>query len=172
MRPSWDEYFMAMAVFVSSRSSCRHVRAGSVIVLDNRIIGTGYNGSPPGVKENCLDEFCRKEKREEQGYGDKYNTGNCIGVHAEMNALANLTRNIHQGAVLYTTVFPCPSCVKNLLAYHIKRIVYLKTYDKGETDLSMEMLREAGVELFRISLSAERLNQIIFDRKVTKFNVF
>ena len=172
MRPNWDEYFMSMAILASTRSSCRHVRAGSIIVLDNRIIGTGYNGSPPGVQENCVDAFCRKERRDDQGYGDKYNTGNCIGVHAEMNALANLTRSIHQGATLYTTIFPCPACTKNLLAYHIKRIVYLKMYDKGESDLSMELFSEAGVELFKVDLSSERLNQIIFDRKVSRFNVF
>ena len=171
MRPNWDEYFMSMAILASSRSSCKYVRAGSVIVLDNRIIGTGYNGAPVGVKENCLIIGCRKEK-----FGLKYeeslNTGKCIGIHAEMNALANLSREIHQGGTLYTTVFPCPACAKNLLAYNIKRVVYMKEYDSEETKLSIALFNEAGVQVDKLDLKPERLNQIIFDRKVSKINVF
>ena len=171
MRPNWDEYFMAIAVLVSSRSSCKNVRAGSVIVLGNRIIGTGYNGSPPGVKENCLDFGCRKEV---QGfkYEESLNTGRCIGVHAEMNALANLSREVHQGATLYTTIFPCPSCAKNLLAYNIKRVVYKKEYKHEESMLSTNLFREAGVQVEKLDLSQERLKQILFEQHNVDFDVF
>jgi len=171
MRPNWDEYFMAIAVLISSRSSCRHVRAGSIIVLNNRIIGTGYNGSPPGVKENCLDFGCRKEY---QGlkYEESLNTGKCIGVHAEMNALANLSREIHQGATLYTTIFPCPSCAKSLLAYNIKKVVYKREYDSEESKTSMALFREAGVQVEKLDLSSERLKEIIFSQPNVHFDVF
>lgn len=171
MRPKWDEYFMAIAILISSRSSCRHVRAGSVIVLDKRIIGTGYNGTPPGVKENCLDFGCRKEK-----FGLKYeeslNTGKCIGVHAEINALANLSREIHQGATLYTTIFPCPSCAKNLLAYNIKRVVYKKEYNQEESRLSMNLFKEAGIQVEKLDLNPERLKDILFSQHDVNFDVF
>ena len=160
MRPSWDEYFMAIAVVVSSRSSCHHVRAGSVIVLDNRIIGTGYNGAPPGVKDNCLDAGCRKENLGLK-YNDSLNTGKCIGVHAEMNALAHLTRNIHKGATLYTTIFPCPACAKNLLAYNIKRVIYLKEYDEEESKLSNQLFKEAGIKVEKIELDKEKMKGYI-----------
>lgn len=170
-RPNWDEYFMAMAVIVSTRANCRHVRAGSVIVLDKRIIGTGYNGAPVGIKENCLDAGCRKEGMGLK-YEDSLNTGKCIGVHAEMNALANLSRGIHKGASLYTTVFPCPSCAKNLLAYNIKRIVYMKEYNPEETKLSMKLFKEAGVSVEKLDLSSEKLMSFIFDQHNIKFGVF
>jgi len=171
MRPTWDEYFMAIAILVSSRSSCRNVRAGSVIVLDKRIIGTGYNGAPPGVKENCLDYGCRKEISG-LSYRESLNTGKCIGVHAEMNALANLSREIHKGATLYTTIFPCPACAKNLLAYNIKRIVYKKEYDKSESELSLRLFEEAGVEIEKLDLSSEKVKKILFSRQNVEFDVF
>lgn len=171
MRPNWDEYFMAIAIMCASRSSCRHVRAGSIFVLDKRIIGTGYNGSPPGVAKNCLEVGCRKEN-----LGLKYeaslNTGKCIGVHAEMNALANLSREIHQGATLYTTVFPCPSCAKNLLAYGVRKVVYKKEYNSEESRLSMALFSEAGVVVEKLELSQERLKQILFELPRVKFDVF
>lgn len=171
MRPNWDEYFMAIAIIVSSRSSCRHVKAGSVIVFDKRIIGTGYNGAPPGIKENCLEMGCRKEIAGFK-YNESLNTGRCIGAHAEMNALANLSREIHKGATLYTTIFPCPACAKNLLAYNIKRIVYKREYDKKETELSTVLFKEAGVEIKKLDLSQKRLNAIIFETPDVFFDVF
>ena len=171
MRPNWDEYFMAIAVIASTRASCNHVRAGCVIVLDKRIIGTGYNGSPAGVNDNCLKVGCRKEDAG-LDYKDSLNTGKCIGVHAEMNALANLSREIHQGAILYTTVFPCPACAKNLLAYNIKRIVYKKEYDSEESKLSMKIFKEAGVEVNQLDLSPEKLMEFVFNQKNVNFDVF
>ena len=171
MRPNWDEYFMSIAILVSSRTSCKYVRAGSVVVLDKRIIGTGYNGAPVGIKDNCLNSGCWREKAG-IGYGNNFNAGKCIGIHAEMNALANLSREIHQGATLYTTVFPCPACAKNLLAYNVKRVVYLKEYDKGETKSAMNMFNKADIKIEKLDLSPERLKQIIFDIKVDRFDVF
>ena len=171
MRPSWNEYFMAIAVLISSRSSCNHVRAGSVIVIDNRIIGTGYNGAPPGIKQNCLDAGCRKEKHGLE-YGKTFDTGRCIAVHAEMNALANLSREIHQGATLYTTIFPCPPCAKHLLAYKIKKVVYMNDYDKEESKISKAMFDEAGIEVEKLDLNKERLTEIAFDTKMRLFDVF
>jgi len=170
-RPNWDEYFMAMAVLASVRSSCKHVRAGSVIVLDKRIIGTGYNGAPVGVKENCLDAGCRKEAHGLK-YKDAFNVGKCIGVHAEMNALANLSREIHKGATLYTTVFPCPACAKNLLAYNIKKVVYKREYDKEETKLSMKLFKEANVEVEQLDINPDELKKFLFDQDSVDFDVF
>ena len=162
---------MAMAVLASTRASCKHVRAGAVIVLDKRIIGTGYNGTPVGVKDNCLDANCRKENLG-FNYKDSLNTGKCIGVHAEMNALANLSREIHKGATLYITVFPCPACAKNLLAYNIKRVVYKREYDKEESELSMKLFKEAGVEVEQLDLDPEKLKKFLFDQDNVDFDVF
>jgi len=170
-RPSWDEYFMAIAVVASSRSSCHHVRAGSVIVSDNHIIGTGYNGTPPGIEKNCIEHGCRKEKAGIK-YESAFNVGKCIGIHAEMNALANVTRKIHEGSTLYTTIFPCPTCAKNILAYKFNKVVYMKEYDKEETEASTALFNEAGVEIKKIEITKEKLNEIIFGRDAKKFGVF
>jgi len=170
-RPNWDEYFMAMAVLASTRASCMHVRAGAVIVLDKRIIGTGYNGAPVGVKDNCLDVGCNKESKG-MGYREAFNVGKCIGVHAEMNALANLSREIHKGATLYVTIFPCPTCAKNLLAYNIKKVVYKREYDPEESELSMALFKEAGVEIEKLDLSPEKIKEILFNQGAVDFDVF
>jgi deoxycytidylate deaminase len=170
-RISWDEYFMSMAILASTRSSCWHVRAGSVIVLDKRIIGTGYNGAPGGIKNNCLETGCRKEKIG-LNYKDSLNTGSCIGVHAEMNALANISIDIHKGATLYTTIFPCPSCAKNLIAYNIKRVVYKKEYDPKESSRSKALFKEAGVILERLDLTEEELKRYIFNQTKVDFDIF
>ncbi len=170
-RPNWDEYFMSMAILASTRASCQHVRAGSAIVLDNRIIGTGYNGVPPGVENNCLESGCYKEKVGEK-YGESFGSRKCLGVHAEMNALANLSREIHKGATLYVTIFPCPACAKNLLAYNIRRVVYTGEYDSEETSLSMKLFKEAGIKVEKMDFSEEKFKEIIFNQKKVKFGVF
>lgn len=170
-RPSWDEYFMSIAILASTRASCQHVRAGSVIVLDNRIIGTGYNGVPPGVKSNCLESGCYKEKVGER-YGESFGSRKCMGVHAEMNALANLSREIHKGATLYVTIFPCPACAKNLLAYNIRRVVYTGEYDPEEANLSMKLFKEADVKVDKMDISEEKMKDILFNQRKVKFGVF
>ncbi len=169
-RPDWDEYFMAMAVVASTRAVCKHVKAGCVIVYDNRIVGTGYNGMPPGLI-NCEEFGCRKEKLG-LDYKKSINMGKCDGVHAEMNALANLTQMSYQGATVYVTIFPCKDCAKNLLAYKVKRIVYKREYDKGDSANSMRLLKEAGVEVKRLDLSGERMLEILFLHPGVDFDVF
>ena len=93
IRPSWDEYFMKMAIDVSSRSSCRHVQAGAVIVKDKETLATGYNGTPNKIKKNCLEVGCRKELKGLK-YEESLNSGECWGVHAEINASDHITRNM------------------------------------------------------------------------------
>lgn len=159
-RPDWDNYFMMFAMVAASRSSCRHVRAGSVIVLDNRIIGTGYNGAPP-TYPNCLDTGCTKEEAGKE-YRDSLGSGLCDGVHAEINALANVTPMEHQGFSLYTTIFPCKSCAKTLLANQVGKVVYKRLYEGKETDLSMRMFEKAGVSVKQLDLSPKDIISDVF----------
>jgi len=169
-RPSWDEYFMALAVLTSSRSSCKNVKSGSVIVKNNRILGTGYNGAPSGVR-NCLEAGCRKENKGLR-YEDSLNTGNCIGVHSEMNALGHTSSLKDRDFTIYTTIFPCTSCIKNLLAYGIKRIVFKREYSKEETEKSMNLLKESNVEVAKLDIGAEKINEIIFKQDAVYFDIF
>jgi dCMP deaminase len=171
-RPSWDEYFMKIAIAISSRSSCVKVHSGSVIVLDNKIIGTGYNGAPPGIK-SCIERGgCYKEIVTGQDYKDTLNTGKCIGVHSEMNALAHLNNILYKGAVLYTTIFPCSKCAKTLLAYNIKKIVFKKVYEEKDMETSMNLFKEAGVEVCNLDMSKERSMDIDFNTRNAVFGIW
>jgi dCMP deaminase len=121
-RPSWDEHFMKIAEDASTRSNCLRRKVGALIVKQRNIISTGYNGTPMGVK-NCFEGGCpRCISDVEPGQG--YDT--CICVHAEANAILLAARhgNATDGGVLYTTVRPCFSCLKEAVQAGIKEIVY------------------------------------------------
>ncbi len=169
-RPSWDEYFMGIAILTASRSSCRHVEAGSVIVRDKQIVGTGYNGAPPGL-ENCLKAGCRKERKGLE-YGESLNTGSCVGVHSEMNALGHLKAIGSKGIEIYTTIFPCHDCAKNLLPYGLQKLVFKSLYDPEESKSTLELFSEAEVEIYRLDLSPERLMDIIFGKSERTFKIW
>ena len=171
LRPNWDEYFMKIALDVASRSSCFNVRAGSVLVLNKRIIGTGYNGAAQGIA-SCLERGgCFKEIKTGKEYSETMNSGTCIGVHSEMNALAHLTGLIHRGATLYVTIFPCVSCIKNLLSYGIKKIIFKRAYDENEISLGLDLLQEGNVEVYQLNLSPERYIDMGFDNLNVKFDI-
>lgn len=170
-RPTWDEYFMVLTMVVATRSSCRHVRCGCVIVLDKTILGIGYNGAPRGVA-NCLDKGCRKE-RLGFTYKNSLNSGLCLGIHAEMNALANMSRTIHRGATVYTTTFPCSSCAKTLLGYSISRLVYKREYDDEEKNgTAKKLFKEVGVKVEKLDLFPKRILEILFKTFPVKVSPF
>lgn len=169
-RPSWDEYFMSIAILTASRSSCRHVEAGSVIVQDKRIVGTGYNGAA-SVLENCLEFGCRKELAGEK-YGEIFGTGNCVGIHSEMNALGHLRITDSKKIELYTTIFPCHTCAKNLLPYGLKKIVFKSFYHETESASTLKLFQDAKIKVYRLNLSPERLKDIIFNRRGRTFKIW
>jgi len=146
-RPTWDEYFMLQAELAKLRSNCITRHVGAVIVRNNRQIATGYNGTPPGVK-NCFDGGC---KRCSDRINGKIKSGEaldrCICNHAESNAIMHCAiLGIEAGtkdAILYSTFVPCLECTKMAITIGIKRIVCLDTYP--ETDYSL--LKEANIEI-------------------------
>lgn len=159
-RPSWDEYFMKMAISASSRSSCLKVQSGTVIVENNQILGTGYNGAPPGI-ESCFSRgYCHKEKVTGESYEKNIGKGNCIAVHSEMNALAHLNKLLHKNTILYTTIFPCVQCAKVIIAYKISKIIFKKKYDGEEMEKALKLFSEAGIEVCQLDLSKERIIDI------------
>jgi dCMP deaminase len=170
-RPSWDEYFMALAIVIASRSSCKHVKSGSVLTQDRQIVGTGYNGAAPGIEENCLDAGCRKEAKG-LAYENSLGSGECIGIHSEMNALGNLNKRRTNGVTLYTTIFPCHSCAKNLMPYDVERVIYKSAYSKGELSSTLELFELGNVEIDRLDLSPERFVDILFGRPGEKFDIW
>lgn len=158
-RPDWDRLFMSMAIDMATRSSCRYIDAGALVVKDKRIISDGYNGAPPGDRENCLYTGCRKDElgisQETKG------KGKCRGTHAEMNALHYAGRD-SIGATLYTVILPCSSCAKHAAAGQIARIVYAIEYkeqrngmDETEGDVTRGICRRAGIELEHLAMEEE-----------------
>lgn len=139
-RPSWDEYFMEMAEVAQKRSTCLRRKVGAVIVRDNRIMTTGYNGVPSGI-EHCSVRGCLRDQLKVPS-GQRHEL--CRGLHAEQNAIiqaAYLGQSI-AGGTLYCTNQPCVICAKMLINAGIKRIVIKEGYPD---ELAVEMLKEAGL---------------------------
>jgi len=143
-RPSWDEYFIAITRLVASRSTCLRRKVGAVAVRDKRILATGYNGAPSGLR-HCLEVGCL---REDQNIPSGQRHELCRGLHAEQNVIVQAA--LHgvsiEGATLYCTDLPCTICAKMIINSGIKRIVYIEGY---ADELSLTILEEAGVALER-----------------------
>lgn len=121
---STDEYYMNIAFAVREKANCKGRRVGAVLVKDNRIISTGYNGTPEDMP-NCLDGGCvRCRDRKQFAPGIGYDV--CICVHAEQNALITAARfGIPvQGSVIYSTMRPCFDCSKSLLQAKVQAVYY------------------------------------------------
>lgn len=142
MRPSWDEYFMEMADIVKTRATCLRRQVGAVIVLDRRILASGYNGAPSGLK-HCEETGCL---REQLGIPSGERHELCRGLHAEQNAI--IQASLHgvkiAGATIYVTLQPCAVCAKMIINAGIKRLVYKGDY---ADELSRQMLEESGIEI-------------------------
>jgi dCMP deaminase len=170
-RPSWDEYFMHIAIGVASRSSCHHVHSGTVIVSNNQILATGYNGASSRIEKNCLKTGCRKELKGLK-FSESFGAGECIGIHSEMNALGHLTKTSAKKISVYTTIFPCHTCAKNILAYDIDKIIFKRFYSDKEMKSTMDLFVEAGVEVYQLDLSKERDMDMRYNIKSKFFGVW
>lgn len=154
-RPSWDEYFMSIARQVATRSTCLRRQVGAVLVSDKRILATGYNGAPRGMR-HCAEIGCL---RAQLGIPSGERHEICRALHAEMNAL--LQAACHgirvENSSLYCTNQPCALCAKMLINVGIRKIFIAEGYPD---ELAREMLAEAGVEIHQISAIAEKQSHI------------
>jgi len=150
-RPSWDEYFMSIARVVSTRSNCVKRKVAAVITRDRRIISTGYNGTPRGVR-NCNEGGCPRCNSFAEG-GTRLDE--CLCSHGEENAITQVAYhgNSVRDATLYTTFSPCLMCTKMIINSGIREVVYNAHYPLGET--SMRLLREAGVKTRQVLLPSD-----------------
>ncbi|MGH7995431.1 MAG: deoxycytidylate deaminase [Opitutaceae bacterium] len=141
-RPSWDEYFMAMALLIASRSNCERLHVGCAIVTGgnrkNRLVAAGYNGFLPGTPH-----LSRVRDGHEQAT-----------VHAEQNAIADAARrgSTVEGCVAYLTHYPCLNCAKILAAAGIVELRYLSDYRNDP--LVLPLLADAGVKILKLSAAA------------------
>ncbi len=141
---------MDIAYRVSTRSNCLRRNVGALIVKGRRILCTGYNGPPTGVK-HCAERGCL---REEMGIPSGERRELSRAICAEMNAVIQAARYgiAVEGADMYVTTFPCSYCAKMIINVGIRKVYYVEGYpDK----LSEELLDEAGIERVQIDFSPE-----------------
>jgi dCMP deaminase len=143
-RPSWDTYFMNITTLVAQRSTCTRRAVGAIIVKDKRILSTGYNGAPSGIR-HCLEVGCLRESLQVPS-GERHEL--CRGIHAEQNAIIQAAYHgvSVNNAVLYCTNQPCAICAKMIINAGIKKIYYQSGYSDA---LAQEMLSEAGIDLIK-----------------------
>ncbi|MBI4368367.1 MAG: AAA family ATPase [Candidatus Omnitrophica bacterium] len=147
-RPNWDEYFLGIAKVVALRSNCVKRKVAAVIVKDKRIIATGYNGTPRGVK-NCNEGGCPR-CNELAASGTKLDE--CLCSHGEENAI---TQSAYHGvnikdATLYTTYSPCLLCTKMIINSGIREVVFNTDYPLS--NVSQKLLKEAGVDVRKVKI--------------------
>ena len=139
----WDHRFMDMVGFISSWSSCYQDtrKMGAIIVMDRRILTTGYNGAPAGMP-SCVERgFClRRQLNIESGTRQEI----CYAIHAEQNALiqaAKMGVSVN-GGTMYVTHQPCSICAKLIVNAGISRVVYKNPYPDAFTK---EIFETAGI---------------------------
>ena len=138
-RPSWDEYFLKLAMLASERATCPRMHCGCILVKDRFVLATWYNGSLPG-QPHCEDEGCLIVDN------------HCVRTnHAEINAVVQATRhgvNI-VGSTAYITNMSCTTCAKALIAAGIKRVVVFSDY---HDTLATQFYNDAGVEIVKMDM--------------------
>lgn len=144
-RPSWDQYFLKLAMLASERATCPRMHCGCVLVQGRYVLATGYNGSLPGAA-HCYDDGCIVVD------------GHCVRTnHAEINAICQATRHgvTLTGAAAYVTNMPCTSCAKALVAAGIQRVVVFSSY---HATLAERFFAESGVALDRQPQPPRQIN--------------
>jgi len=149
-RLGWHEYFMNVAHLISRRATCTRAHIGAVIVRENSILSTGYNGAPSGLP-HCNDTNCIiYESKHPDGTVEE----NCVNtIHAEINAIALAAKHgvSIKDSDIYITASPCIHCLKVLINVGIKTIYYDKPYKIGQID---ELLRLSGIRLVQVNVAS------------------
>ena len=141
-RPDWDTYFMDIALVVARRGNCCRRKVAAVVVSDHRIISTGYNGTPRGVR-NCFDGGCERCASNAPSGTD---LTTCICCHAEENAITQAAfHGIRlRDATIYVTISPCLTCAKMIINSGIVEVIYGGDYAFNEQ--TRKLFAEAGVK--------------------------
>jgi len=159
-RASFHEYFLDMTKLVASRSTSPHRKVGAIFVQDNRLIATGYNGTPKGFPHE-KDVGCPREELKAKGLiksGERYEL--CNEVHAETNCIIQcaLYGVSCENATLYCTTVPCLMCARSLINARIKAIYILE--DTMGTD-GREILKKAKIPVYLSQGSGEEFERLI-----------
>ncbi len=147
-RPDWDTYFMQIARMVAMRSNCMKRKVAAVIVKDLRIVSTGYNGTPRGVK-NCNEGGCpRCNSLADSGT----RLDECLCSHAEENSIVQAAYHgiSLKGSTIFVTCAPCLMCTKMIINAGIQGVVYALSYPLAVTEGNL--FAEAGVTVTQLTL--------------------
>jgi dCMP deaminase len=147
----FHKIFMQTALLMSEMSKCVSYKVGAILVKDNRIISTGYNGTPAGYI-NCNEKFTDYsiDQREEH-----HKFSETFEIHAELNAILSAAKNglSTNECTLYCTLQPCNDCLKMICNTGIKTIYYNKPYDKSSiTPEVLNMLNKCNVQLIQLNI--------------------
>ena len=147
IRPTWYEYFLSMAKLAQTRSTCLRRQVGAVIIKDNRVISTGYNGAAKGLPHCDTIGCLRVELNIPSGERAEL----CRAVHAEQNAIvqAAFFGLSTEGSTIYVTHQPCIICAKLIIQAGIKRVIYIEGYNDK---YSLQMLEDAKIEVNQITI--------------------
>ncbi|KAI9638560.1 putative dCMP deaminase [Dioszegia hungarica] len=147
LRPGWDTYFMTLASLASHRSNCMKRRVGALLVRSKRILSTGYNGTPRGIR-NCNQGGCRRCNGTARG-GESLDE--CLCLHAEENALLEAGRErIGDDSVIYCNTCPCLRCSVKIVQTGVREVVYNQSYSMDAA--SAMVLKEGGVILRQLHM--------------------
>ena len=138
-RPNWDTYFLKLAMLASERATCPRMHCGCVIVKNNHVLATGYNGSIAG-QPHCEDVGCLVE------------SNHCVRTnHAEMNALvqaANQGDSV-EGSTIYITNMSCTTCAKTMIAAGVKRVVVFTDF---HDTMATQFYKSASVRIDQLPM--------------------
>ena len=149
MRPSWHQYFMAMARLAARRSTCLRDQVGCVIVsLDHQMLATGYNGAPRD-EAHCEERGCL---RQQLGCLPHQDYHLCRGVHSEQNAIAQSARKgiSLDGVRIFITRPPCYTCAKMLVQAGIRGIYLPMEDERGFDDEARRLLERQNISVLRV----------------------
>ncbi len=154
-RPTWDEYFLKIAMLVAERSTCKRHHVGAVIVKNKRILTTGYNGAAAEIKD-CLELGCLRDANNIPS-GEKHEI--CRAIHAEQNTI--IQAGLHgvniEGATIYCTHPPCILCAKMLANAKVKRYV---THGEYPDEEAKKLLQEVGIAFVKLDKPKDKINTL------------
>ncbi|HEY6537768.1 MAG TPA: dCMP deaminase family protein [Candidatus Dormibacteraeota bacterium] len=173
-RPSKQEYFLLLALAARTRADCFGRRVGAVVVREDRVISTGYNGTPIGMP-NCSEGGCHRcAHRDTETYPAGRGYDLCICVHAEQNAVLAAARfgQSTLGATLYSTMRPCFGCLKESLQAGIAEVHYLEDWhvSGGDDDQALAAqyaaLRSRFLKFDQAEITDHRLTRLLAEERV------
>ena len=151
-RSTWDTVWAEVALAVSRRSSCDRAQVGAVLVKDQRVVSTGYNGPARGYPGNtdlgCL-AWCDRALMHtdaSKGYGFS-----CPSIHAEANVLLHASRSETEGATMYVTHAPCADCAKLISNSGVARVIMLQPVEPHRPD-PVPYLESCGLEIMVLAI--------------------